>query len=120
MGNRILLVEDHPDTAGVFARMLRRDGYDVAVAGSCALATRLCDQSEFDLLICDINLPDGDGAQILSAARKSHPNTVGIIVSGDDEETRLAKAREVGFQQCFLKPIDYPKFRKAVSEALGR
>jgi len=120
MGQRILLVEDHPDTANVFARMLRRDGYEVSVADSCAQAARMCDEGGFDLLICDINLPDGDGVGVLSAARKTHPETVGIIVSGHDGEAQLARAREVGFARCFLKPIDYPSFRKAVGEAMGR
>jgi two-component system CheB/CheR fusion protein len=79
MGQRILLVEDHPDTANVFARMLRRDGYEVSVADSCAQAARMCDEGGFDLLICDINLPDGDGVGVLSAARKTHPETVGSL-----------------------------------------
>jgi len=120
MGTRILLVEDHPDTANVFARMLRRDGFDVSVATSCGQATRMCEQSPFDLLICDINLPDGDGVQVLSVARQTHPQTVGIIVSGHDEEAELARARAMGFSHCFLKPIDYVAFRKAVGEAVER
>jgi two-component system CheB/CheR fusion protein len=120
MGKRILLVEDHADTANVFARMLRRDGYDVSIATSCAQATRMCDQSTFDLLICDINLPDGDGAQVLTAARKTRPETVGIIVSGHEGQAELARARQVGFSHTFLKPIDYPSFRNAISQALGQ
>ena len=113
------MLEDHPDTANVFARMLRRDGFDVSVATSCGQAVRMCKESPFDLLICDINLPDGDGVQVLSAARRTHPQTVGIIVSGHEEESELARARETGFSHCFLKPIDYPAFRKAVGEAMG-
>ena len=120
MGKRILLVEDHADTANVFARMLRRDGYEVSVATSCAQAKRLCDQSPFDLLICDINLPDGDGAQVLTTARKTHPDTVGIIVSGHEEQAELARARQVGFSHTFLKPIDYPSFRDAIGQVLDQ
>jgi len=120
MGNRILLVEDHADTANVFARMLRRDGYEVSVATSCAQATRMCDQSPFDLLICDINLPDGDGPQVLTAARKTHPDTVGIIISGHEDETQLSRARQVGFSHTFLKPIDYTSFRIAISQVLDQ
>ena len=59
-----------------------------------------------------------DGPQVLTAARKSHPETVGIIVSGHEDEAQLSRARQVGFSHTFLKPIDYPSFRNAISQVL--
>jgi two-component system chemotaxis response regulator CheY len=118
MGHTILLVEDHQDTANAFARMLRRDGYDITVAPTAAAALGLCGKQGFDLLICDINLPDGDGSEILKAARQFHPQTLGIIVSGHDEPAHLQAALDAGFAKIFLKPIDYISLRQTLRELL--
>ncbi|HEY8746866.1 MAG TPA: response regulator [Tepidisphaeraceae bacterium] len=118
MGQTILLVEDHQDTANAFMRMLRRDGYDVTIASTAARALELCGTQAFDLLICDINLPDGNGAEILKVARQYHVQTRGIIVSGHDEPEYLKAARDAGFSKIFLKPIDYISLRQALRELL--
>jgi CheY-like chemotaxis protein len=115
----ILLVEDHADTANVFARMLRRDGYQVTVASTAASAADLCRQQAFDLLICDLQLPDGLGNQVLNAARTLEPNTKGIVVSGHDSPSKLAEAKQLGFEDFFLKPIDYPVLRDAIARILS-
>ena len=120
MGHRILLVEDHHDTATAFARMLRRDGYDLTVAASSVDARALCAQQTFDLLICDINLGDGNGSELLKTARQSHEKTLGVIVSGHDDPAQKQQAKEAGFAQFFLKPIDYPSFRDALRALLAR
>jgi CheY-like chemotaxis protein len=115
----ILLVEDHADTANVFARMLRRDGFQVTIAATAASAAELCNQQCFDLLICDLQLPDGLGDKVLNAARVRSPGTKGIVVSGQDAPSRLAEARQLGFEDYFLKPIDYPELRDAIKRILG-
>jgi CheY-like chemotaxis protein len=115
----ILLVEDHADTANVFARMLRRDGFEVTVAATAGSAAELCQQRAFDLLICDLQLPDGLGDQVLNTARSCSPATKGIVVSGHDSPSRLAEARQLGFEDYFLKPIDYPVLREAIARILS-
>jgi DNA-binding NtrC family response regulator len=115
----ILLVEDHADTANVFARMLRRDGFQVTIASTAASAAELCDQHCFDLLICDLQLPDGLGNQVLNTARTRAPGTKGIVVSGHDSANRLVEAKQLGFEDYFLKPIDYPILRDAIMRILG-
>jgi DNA-binding response OmpR family regulator len=119
MGKRILLVEDHQDTAAVFARMLRRDGFDVTIAHNCREAKKLCEDGAFDAVLCDINLPDGNGADVLVAARRCRPDTAGMIVSGHDDDDQRARAREAGFDHFFLKPLNYPLLREALAEVTG-
>ena len=62
---RILLVEDHPDTLRVMARLLKSLGYGVVTAASVAEALHQMDAEEFDLLVSDIGLPDGSGLDIM-------------------------------------------------------
>jgi DNA-binding NtrC family response regulator len=115
----ILLVEDHADTANVFARMLRRDGFDVTIATTAASASALCNDKSFDLLICDLQLPDGLGNEVLNAARSRSPGTKAVVVSGHDSPAQLAEAKQSGFEDYFLKPIDYAALRAAIARLLS-
>ncbi len=78
---KILLVDDNEDTLGFLSTMLSRRGYEVATAGDLAEALRLAFEREFDLLISDIELPDGNGLELMEAIRARKPMP-GIALSG--------------------------------------
>jgi CheY-like chemotaxis protein len=67
----ILIVEDHADSATMLARLLYRSGkgYAPVAVGTCAMAIEAASNLRFDLLICDIMLPDGDGCELLAKLR---------------------------------------------------
>jgi DNA-binding NtrC family response regulator len=108
MGKSILLVEDHPDSATVFARMLRKTGYNVTVASRMAEAKQALSQRSFDVLICDIQLPDGKGTSLLRDARTQYPQIAAIVVSGHEDPENRSEAVAAGFAEFFVKPIDFP------------
>jgi DNA-binding response OmpR family regulator len=119
-GGRILLVEDHVDTARVFSALLTQDGFDVTVAATLAAALDICARAEFDLLICDVLLPDGDGTTVLQATRKNCPGVAGIVVTGFDEDARRAAATRAGFAEYLVKPLTYADLRAAVLRAMPK
>lgn len=116
---RILLVEDHVDTARVFSTLLTQDGFDVTSVATLAEAMSICQKGSYDLLICDIQLPDGDGTSVLQATRKYCPGVAGIIVTGFDDEPRRQAANRAGFSEYLVKPLTYAELRDAVLRALG-
>ena len=116
MSNRILLVDDDADTARVFQHLLRIDGHTVSVAADMAAAVKHLETQPFDLLITDIELPDGSGLDLLQRARQRHRNVKGIVVTGHGEEPHREKAREAGFDEYLLKPVDLV----AVRQTIGR
>lgn len=118
VGGRILLVEDHLDTARVFSALLRQDGFAVTVAPTFAEAISGCQKGCFDLLICDIELPDGDGTKVLQAARDQCLGVRGIIVSGFDDPARRQAADDAGFAEYLVKPLTYADLRAAVLRAM--
>jgi CheY-like chemotaxis protein len=118
MSNRILLVDDDADTARVFQHLLRMDGYTVTLAGNVAGALKRLETEPFDLLITDIELPDGSGLDLLQRARLRHP-LKGIVVSGHGEEAHRDKAREAGFEEYLLKPVDLLEVRQTIGRVLG-
>jgi hypothetical protein len=65
---RILLVEDDPDVRPLLEHILLEDGYEVITAESVATATTILGTQPFDLVICDVNLPDGSGLRIADKA----------------------------------------------------
>jgi len=66
---RILIVDDHADTLAMLARLLSGLGHQVTAAASCAGA-RAAAGDGFDLLLCDVGLPDGDGAALMGEVKQ--------------------------------------------------
>src|SRR6202012_5316799 len=69
---KILLVEDHADTAEILKRMLVRRGHEVVIAGNVAEALEKGTTERFDLLLSDIGLPDGTGSELLQKLGPAH------------------------------------------------
>ena len=75
---KILLIEDEVNISGFVANLLEANGYQVIKSGSCASARTLYFSHVPDLLILDLGLPDGDGANLLRDLRQR--DTVPVIV----------------------------------------
>ncbi len=104
-GRRILLVEDHPDTAQAMVRLLKRQGYEVRPTDSVAGALQAAEAEPFDLLISDIGLPDGSGLDVIRQLSLKRA-IKGIALSGYGMEEDVQKSREAGFAAHLTKPVD--------------
>jgi HAMP domain-containing protein/signal transduction histidine kinase len=105
---RILLVEDHEDSNRSLTNLLRRRGYDVQSALSFQAALDLGSKEQFDVLISDLALPDGNGIDLMQRLRFKQP-LLGIALTGFGMEDDIRKGREAGFQHHLVKPIDLNK-----------
>lgn len=113
---RILVVEDDADTARMMARLLNSSGYPTLTAGSVAEARQLCDEHRFDLLIADLSLPDGSGADLLQHDEKCFGK--GIIVSGHEDERHGTLGMAARYSDYLLKPIRFDDLLNAVRRVL--
>jgi PAS domain S-box-containing protein len=102
---RVLLVEDHPDTREVLARLLEALDYAVKTAGSVAAALQLAGAERFDLLVSDLGLPDGTGYDLMEQLRDRY-GIKGIALSGYGMDQDQRRSREVGFLDHVVKPVD--------------
>lgn len=102
---RILLVEDHADTANLLARLLRSRGHTVATAGSVSAACAAAASATFDLVISDLGLPDGSGTDVMRCVRTFPHPPRGIAVSGYGTDADKRMTREAGFDAHLTKPI---------------
>lgn len=105
-GARLLVVEDHADTARLLAGLLRRSGYVVKTADSVASALKLANAEPFDLVVSDVGLPDATGYELMRQLRQRLP-IKGIAMSGFGMEDDLARSREAGFVDHVVKPVSF-------------
>ena len=113
VGIKILLVEDHSDTSRALVRLLNRQGYEVATADSVASGLEAVRHEKFNLLVCDIGLPDGTGFQLIEEVRK-HSRTPALALSGFGMEEDVAKSRLAGFEAHLTKPVNFQKLEAAI------
>jgi len=111
---RILLVEDQADTARAMRRLLMLDGHTVQSAADVASALKLAAAHEFDLLLCDLGLPDGSGLDLMRTLRKQGSTLPGIVLSGYGQEEDLAKSRDAGFAVHLVKPLSPQMIRDSI------
>ncbi len=116
---RLLVVEDHADTAQALARLLRRCGYTVTIATDVASALAAAQREPFDILVSDLGLPDGTGNDLIRRLRKTC-DVRGIAMSGFGMDEDLRRSREAGFSEHLVKPIDIPKLEAAIRRVMRR
>jgi DNA-binding NarL/FixJ family response regulator len=102
---RILIVEDDPNFRQRFADIVEsHEGFSlVAAVGSCADAMAKLDRSAIDVLLCDLGLPDGDGADIVREARRLHPDLDAMVVTVFGDEAHVMRSLEAGATGYLLK-----------------
>ena len=110
---QLLVVEDHPQTLRVLAALLRKQGHKVLTAEGVQAAIKLLEAERFDGLISDIGLPDGNGCDIMRAA-KQRQSLVGIALSGFGMEEDVRRSMDAGFDHHLTKPIDFQELKKFV------
>ena len=111
----ILLVEDHPTTATLMARLLRKRGHEVQVAHNKTDAILAGRATTFDILISDLGLPDGTGYEVMEALRGGTP-IVGVALSGYGMEADVAQSAAAGFQYHLTKPVDAQKLYQTIEQ----
>jgi CheY-like chemotaxis protein len=98
---RLLLVEDHPDSAELLAELLESHGHTVRIASTASDALARASEETFDLVVSDVGLPDLNGYELMEQLRDRFA-LKGIALTGT-RETRSAK--DAGFVAYLTKPI---------------
>ncbi|HEX3131522.1 MAG TPA: ATP-binding protein [Thermoanaerobaculia bacterium] len=120
---RLLLVEDHPDTADAMADLLRALGHEVRVAGTVAAglaaAKAALESGEgIDLVISDLGLPDGTGMDLMRELVARY-GLRGIALSGYGTEEDVRRSLEAGFTRHLTKPVNFQALEAVILEAAG-
>lgn len=100
---RILIAEDNPILSRLFSRIFTLRGWAADESPSVSSAMRRFDKGRYDLALCDIELPDGDGISLAKALLQAQPTLSVIMTSGTPGN--LERARAAGLAQCLPKPF---------------
>jgi DNA-binding response OmpR family regulator len=102
---RVLVVDDEADFLTTYTRLLHRQGYEVTTVSSLATALSALARERPSLVISDLRLPDGDGLDVVRAARSgANPSPV-IVVTGFPSEEQRRAALAAGATAFFAKPF---------------
>ena len=119
---RILIVDDEPEIAHTLREILAADGHVISIAGSGAAALDLLDHGEFDVILCDLRMPDVDGRGLHAALRRRQPALVSrmAFVTGDTFGNRAAEFLAETGLPCLEKPFMPDEVRRVVNSIMAR
>ncbi len=112
---RILVVEDHSDTLEALSRLLSHFGHEISVADRAQNALNIIDSKEFDVVLCDIALPDGSGYDVIAEAKRKRPvKAVALTGFGGTED--IERGKDAGFDFHLTKPVDFHELRAVLGK----
>lgn len=101
----ILIVEDHDDARETLAALLEKWGCRVTVAGEGAAGVNEIRARRFDIVFCDLGLPDLDGLDVCREVRKTIENApLMVALTAWGREDDRGRARDAGFDLHVVKP----------------
>ena len=116
----IIIVEDEPDTAEMFAEMLRLNGYRVLSSYGGAAAIALISKEKVHAVVLDLMMPDLSGLEVLSYMRRD-PRLARVpvmIVSAKGLPADVRQGLQAGASIYLTKPVAYQDFIDALEKAL--
>ncbi len=116
----ILLLEDDAALGQGIRYALENDGVQVELRTALAQAQDILPGRDFDLLILDVNLPDGSGLDLLRDVRRRHSRVPVILLTANDLETDIVVGLESGADDYITKPFSLAVLRARVNAQLRR
>jgi len=114
----VLVVDDEPDLCELLSITLQRMNLDSRTAGTVSAAQRLLKAERYDLCLTDMQLPDGDGLELVEWMQQHSPNVpVAVITAHGNMETAV-RALKLGAFDFVSKPLDLAGLRKLVAAAI--
>lgn len=114
----ILLVEDHDDTRRLLTLILERAGHTVHAASTMAEARALIASARtpLDVMVADLELPDGYGDVLIAEFKAAHPKGTVIVASGHGYAHDVERARAKGADAYLIKPFTLEDLERTVTQ----
>ncbi len=120
MTAKILILEDEENLQEIFTRALRRAGHETVSAYTLAEGRRCLQESAFDILLCDMRLPDGDGLMLLREFQDTlrTAGTRVVVVSAEPQYADMSE--ELGVEFFLTKPVSLQMLNTLLTRLLSR
>jgi DNA-binding NtrC family response regulator len=117
---KILCIDDDILINKALKRILTTLNYEVTLSETFMTGLKAIKDTEFDLVLTDLNLPDGDGINIIKYVKEASPSTEVIVISAHATVSRAIEAIKEGAYYFLEKPVDAQQLELLVSKALER
>ncbi len=117
MSKRILIVDDEEDLRELFSQVVEFSGIATETASGGHEAFELTKAKNFDAVLSDIRMPEGDGAELLKNIKKEQPDLPVYIMSGYNDFT-IDELLSLGAEKVYTKPFNYEEFLKDLKEKI--
>ncbi|OZG71481.1 sigma-54-dependent Fis family transcriptional regulator [Hahella sp. CCB-MM4] len=118
MTKRVLIVDDEPDIRALIEITLNRMQLNTVAAENVTQAQEKLASERFDLVLTDMNMPDGNGIDLVAYIQKNHPATpVAVITAYGSIDTAIS-ALKAGAFDFVSKPVDLARLRELVNSAI--
>jgi DNA-binding response OmpR family regulator len=117
---RLLLVEDDAALAKVIARGLGEEGHAVDLAATVAAADEALSVHDYDLVVLDLGLPDGDGVELCRRLRHDERPVPVLMLTARDGLSDKVAGLDAGADDYLTKPFAYPELAARVRALLRR
>ncbi len=117
--NKALIIDDEPDLCELAEITLSRMGLETATAHTVTDAKSMLNEGDFDLCITDMNLPDGNGIELVEFIQQNYPNLPVAVITAYGNMELAIKALKAGAFDFVSKPVDLQVFRNLITAAIN-
>jgi putative two-component system response regulator len=117
---RILIVDDEESIRNMLLRLLKMIGYSCASASDAMEARAILSNQDFELILCDMNMPGESGMDLIKFISSAYPDTAIIMVTGQDNPELADSAMDIGAYGYVIKPFKQNQLIISISNALRR
>jgi DNA-binding response OmpR family regulator len=114
----ILVVDDEHSLRIAICAQLKEQGYGVSSAEDGEVAIEMLRSQTFDLILLDLNMPNVDGFEVLRFAKKKHPKTKAVMMTGFADLNNALDSRGLGADHFIAKPFERKELLSVIHRLL--
>jgi len=115
---RLLVIDDESGMLSMLSLFFKKEGYEVTTAGSATEGRETASERNYDLVLCDILMPDGNGLDLLREIKAEQPETPVIMMTAYDSNRSAVEAMKIGAAHYITKPFDLDELKILTTRVL--
>ncbi len=118
MISRLLVIDDEQSIRDFLSLLFKEEGYDVRTASSVSTAREEIDKRDFDVVLCDVLMPDGNGLELLEEIKQQQQHTAVVMMTAYSSTRSAIEAMKLGAYNYLSKPFEVDELKVVVARAL--
>lgn len=117
---KILVIDDEKSILDLLDMVFKKEGYQVETSLSATKGLGLIDKQDFDLILCDIKLPQMNGMEILERVKAKRPDIPVIMITAYGTTKQAVEALKAGALDYVVKPFDMEELKIIIAQGLEK